>query len=305
MVRILFFIGFLFVSVLAYCQDNVHWTSTPDSLSKKRLTLVSTTALSAATLTFVGLNELWYKDYPKSSFHTFNDWGEWEGVDKVGHGFSSYYAGVVGYHSMRWTGLSENKSLVFGATWGLVWLTSIEILDGFNEQWGFSWGDMTANAIGSGLFIGQQLAWGEQRILPKFSYHTTEFASVRPNLLGSSFTEQLFKDYNGQTYWLSTNIHSFLSNSSKFPKWVSVSVGYGATGMIGGNSNPKYDDGGYVYPTYDRYSQFYLSLDLDLQRIKTKSRFLNSVLVGLSWIKIPFPTLEFNKNGVVFHPIYF
>tara|TARA_B100000508_G_scaffold140971_1_gene144673 strand:- start:14254 stop:15171 length:918 start_codon:yes stop_codon:yes gene_type:complete len=295
----------LSIQLIAIGQEKVHWTNYPDTLNKKRLIGVSSGAAVITTTTLIALNELWYKDFPKSKFHTFNDWGEWEGVDKLGHGFSSYYIGVIGYHSLRWSGINEKSSIAFGATWGLVYLSAIEIMDAYNTQWGFSWGDMTANLIGSGVFIGQQLAWGEQRIVPKFSFHTTEFSQYRPELLGENWVQQLFKDYNGQTYWLSANIHSFLNKSSKFPKWISVSAGYGATGMIGGSNNPSYDENGYAYPHFDRYSQFYLSLDLDLQRINTKSRFVNSLLKAVSLFKFPLPTLEFNKNGVKFHPIYF
>lgn len=303
--RLLIGLVLIFSSVTLFSQSSKSVLDNSDTLNTNRLILVTSTAVVSATATIVALNELWYKDYPRSKFHTFNDWGEWEGVDKVGHGFSAYYISSVGYNSLHWTGVSEKNSAIIGASWGLFCPTLIEILDGYSAQWGFSWGDMTANTLGSALFLSQQLIWGEQRIRPKFSFHTTEYAEVRPNLLGETFSQQLMKDYNGQTYWLSTNVHSFLGKGSKFPKWVSVSVGYGATGMIGGNSNPIYDDGGYALPTYDRYSQFYLSLDVDLNRIKTKSRLLNSILVGLSWVKIPFPALEFNKNGVQFHPLYF
>jgi hypothetical protein len=65
------------------------------------------------------------------------------------------------------------------------------------------------------------------------------------------------------------------------------------------------DKEGNAYPQFDRYSQWYFSLDVDLHRIKTKSKILIGVLTTLGWIKFPFPALEFNKNGVAFHPIYF
>ena len=65
--------------------------------------------------------------------------------------------------------------------------------------------------------------------MPKFSFHTTKYASLRPNVLGSSLSEEIFKDYNGQTYWLSVNLHSFFK-SSKLPKWLNLAAGYGADG---------------------------------------------------------------------------
>ena len=44
------------------------------------------------------------------------------------------------------------------------------------------------------------------------------------------------------------------------------------------------------------YSQFYLSLDIDLVKIKTKSKFLKSVFSVINFIKIPAPTLEINPD---------
>ena len=55
-------------------------------------------------------------------------------------------------------------------------------------------------------------------------------------LLGSSLPEQILKDYNGQTYWFSANLHSFFKKS-KIPKWFNIAVGYGAEGMITGNDD--------------------------------------------------------------------
>ena len=285
--------------------DEPHWTDYSDTLNKKRVYGVSGGAVAITVSTLLVLNEAWYKNYPKSDFHTFDDWNEWEGVDKFGHAYSSYYIGVLGYNSLKWSGVNERSSIAFGATWGFVYQTLFEVMDGYSSQWGFSWGDMAANTIGTGLFIGQQLAWGQQRITPKFSFQQTQYPQYRPNLLGENFAQQILKDYNGQTYWLSTNIHSFLNKGSKFPKWLAVSVGYGATGMTGGSSNPDRDENGQPIPHFDRYSQFYFSLDIDMHRIKTKSRLVNSIFTAFGMIKFPLPTLEFNTNGVAFHPIYF
>jgi hypothetical protein len=288
-------------------QDSArHWLDHSEEKNPARLTGVVVGASAIWLGSLVMLNELWYKNQPRSDFHSFDDSKQWLGVDKVGHGFTSYYIGTIGYHSLKWSGVSDKKAIWYGGTWGFACLTMVEVLDGFSSEYGFSWADMGANALGTGLFIGQQLAWGEQRILPKFSFHTTEFAKYRPEVLGSTFGEQLLKDYNGQTYWLSFNIKSFMKNKDRrFPGWLSVSAGYGGTGMIGGKGNPAVDDEGNPYPTFDRYSQFYLSLDVDLHRIKTKSRLVNGILTAVALIKVPLPTLEFNKHGVVFHPLYF
>jgi hypothetical protein len=36
----------------------------------------------------------------------------------------------------------------------------------------------------------QELLWKEQRITPKFSFHSTKYAALRPDVLGSSLPEK-------------------------------------------------------------------------------------------------------------------
>lgn len=88
----------------------------------------------------------------------------------------------------------------------------------------FSWGDMAANPFGSALFLGQELLWQEQRIALKFSLHQTRFAPLRPEILGNGLSQEILKDYNGQTYWLSFNLHSFFKESN-LPKWLNIAMG--------------------------------------------------------------------------------
>jgi uncharacterized protein YfiM (DUF2279 family) len=272
------------------------------SLNKKRLNtlVISETAIAAVAL--IGLNQIWYADYPRSDFHFINDNAEWLQMDKVGHVFSSYHLGSLGANSLKWAGASRKSQLIYGSTLGLGFLTVVEIFDGYSANWGASLGDVAANVGGTALYVSQELLWKEQRIVPKFSFHTTPYASARPNVLGSTFPEQILKDYNGQTYWLSANIHSF-AKKSFVPKWLNIAFGYGAEGMITGNDafvNTIF------LPESKRYRQFYLSLDLDLTKIKTKSHFVKTILTVFNSIKIPAPTFEIKgSGGTKFHLLYF
>ena len=174
-------------------------------------------------------------------------------------------------------------------------------MDGFSAEWGASFGDIAANGLGTGLYVGQELLWDEQRIKLKYSFHRTRFAEIRPNKLGDGFLEEVLKDYNGQTYWLSANVHSFFKQS-KIPKWFNVAFGYGAEGLIAGTKQTQLQ----ILPNQQRYRQFYLSVDIDLTKIETNSKFLNSVFSVINFIKIPAPTLEINSLGKMkFHAIYF
>jgi uncharacterized protein YfiM (DUF2279 family) len=281
------------------CAQNSSFYKKSDTLNTKRRNAIILTESVMAGGALIGLNQLWYKDYPRSGFHFKNDNNDWKQMDKVGHMMTSYYIGKIGMEVLDWAGVSRKNQLIYGATSGFAFLTAVEVLDGFSDEWGASPGDILANAAGTGLLVGQELLWNEQRITVKYSFHQTEFAKQRPNTLGENYLQQALKDYNGQTYWLSANIWSFNKKSS-FPKWLNVALGYGAEGMLYGNSNA-------VNPIQqDAYRQFYLSLDLDLTKIKTNSEFLKSVFSVVNFIKIPAPTLEINTKGALtFHYMYF
>ncbi len=273
--------------------------SQQDTLNPKRLKTVLGLEAAAYTGVMSGLYYLWYKDAPSSGFHTLNDNSSWMQMDKVGHSVTSFYVGKAGYEALRWSGVSRKKSIWYGGTFGLFFLTSVEVLDGFSASWGYSWGDVGANTFGTTLFIAQQLAWDESRIILKYSYHETRYAKLRPKLLGENLIQRSIKDYNGQTYWMSANIASFLGENTKFPKWLNVAVGYGADGMVGSIENPD-------HPEIVRHRQYYLSLDIDLTRIKTKSKFANTILGAFGFIKFPMPTIEFNQGGgTKFYGLYF
>lgn len=270
-----------------------------DSLNVSRRNAVVITEASLATITLIGLDQLWYADYPRSKFKTINDGQEWAQMDKLGHVFSSYQLGRIGAQSLNWAGVSERDQLLYGSTLGLGFLTAVEVMDGFSEEWGFSWSDMVANTIGTGLYVGQELLWHEQRVVLKYSFHRTRFAQERPDKLGNGLFEEFLKDYNGQTYWLSANIKSFVK-SEAIPSWLNLAFGYGAEGMLTGNANDA------LFPNQNRVRQYYLSLDVDLSRIKTNSRFLKTIFDVFNVIKVPFPAIELNSKGrVKLHYLYF
>ena len=291
---------FVLLPLTAFSQSKLDAFLTPsDSLNRPRLNTIVLSEASIGAITLLGLNQLWYADFERSKFHTINDNSAWLQMDKLGHVFTSYQLGKYGSHLLNWSGVSERDQLFYGATLGFSFLTAVEVLDGYSKEWGFSWGDILANGSGTGLYIGQELLWKEQRIALKYSFHQTKYAKQRPDKLGETYLEQTLKDYNGQTYWLSANLHSFFKES-KIPKWLNVAVGYGAEGMLTGTK----DVDNQVLTSNERYRQYFLSFDLNLSKISTNSKLLRSILDVFNMIKIPFPTLEFNKKGTVFHLFY-
>lgn len=267
----------------------------PDRIRK---IVIAETALFTATS--IGLYYLWYKKHPKSRFHFFNDNHEWFQVDKAGHATTAYTIAQTQYDLLRWGGVPSNKAIGTSVLTSMAYMSIIEVLDGFSKGWGFSIGDMLANTAGAALFATQQKIWKEQRISLKISSRFSPYAQYNPSLLGKNGTARLLKDYNGQTYWLSLNIHSFLSPNNRFPEWANLAFGYGADGMINASENKGINNLKTV-----RYRQFYLAPDADLYRMKSNTT-LNTSLYLLRFMKIPSPTLEFNsKRKFIFHPVQF
>ncbi len=264
-------------------------------VNKKRLTtfIVGSSVVYSGTL--IGLNELWYSQSDKQDFQWFNDNHEWKQVDKLGHFFSSYYFSYSTSQALRWSGVKPKKSDWIGALTGFAIMLPIEIMDGYSAAYGASSGDLLANALGAGFYYGQAALWNEQRIYPKFSFHTTDYAALRPNVLGENVLSQMFKDYNGQTYWLSVDMDKFI----RFPKWLNLAIGYGAEGMVYANDASNEANG------YHAYRQFYVALDFDLTSIKTRSKAVKTLIFFANMIKIPAPTIKFSSAGTRFHILYF
>ncbi|WGD34817.1 DUF2279 domain-containing protein [Olleya sp. YS] len=299
------YISYLFLfffSVVTVAQtDTTSFFAPSDTLNIKRRSAVIITETGLASIALIGLDQLWYADFERSKFHTINDNSEWFQMDKLGHTFTAYQLGRFGAQTLEWSGVSQQNQLVFGATLGFTFLTAVEILDGFSKEWGFSWGDFAANAAGAGLYVGQDLLWDEQRIQLKYSFNRSPYAKQNPKKLGEGLLEEVIKDYNGQTYWLSANVHSFFKDSN-VPKWLNIAVGYGVDGLLYGTNDLQ----SVHFPNQQRRQQFYLSLDADLTKIKTKSTFLKQFFNIINVIKVPFPTLEISGNGkLTGHFIYF
>ncbi|MDN5329444.1 MAG: hypothetical protein PWP35_1231 [Bacteroidales bacterium] len=290
--------------------DWPRWLQVPDSLHPGRMRLLVAGGAAAYSATLVGLNYLWYADYPRSSFHFFDDSGEWLQVDKAGHAVTPYLEAYYLMHALRWTGIERKKAAVYGGLTAFMLQNTIEVFDGFSEGWGASLSDVAANFAGAALMTSQELTWGEQRIrlkiMPHFqSYPEGELSERAQDLFGKSLLVRFFKDYNALNTWASVNLYSFNPEGS-LPPWLNVAIGYGAGGMYGGYDNIWTDKNGLVHDRSDivRYRRFFLSPDIDFSRIKTRSPYIKILLEALNIIKVPLPTIEYNTKGEFkLHPI--
>jgi hypothetical protein len=110
--------------------DSTTQDTVVEGINKARLTglIIGGSAIYAGTM--FGLYQLWYKNYPQSSFHFINDNHEWQQLDKGGHIFNAYYMGIIGYESLRWAGLDKRKSAWYGGSLGFMYLSVMKYLMG-------------------------------------------------------------------------------------------------------------------------------------------------------------------------------
>ena len=297
------------------------------AFDKKRFWVSAGTGTVVYTGVSIALWNAWYKDFPLTEFHTFNDLSEWRGMDKGGHLFSTWMEANFVFHGARWTGIDRRKAMWTGVGVGMGLQATVEIMDGFSKEWGFSWADIGFNTLGAFSFAAQEMAWEEQRIVFKVSgdrpnYSTAPIYSAdgsfqttlddrATELYGSLPHEVILKDYNALTVWASANVHSFLSKrqQNRFPEWLNLAFGYGAGNLYGGFENKWETDEEVEFflddATYPRYTRFLLSPDVDLTRIPTRKRWLKFALGVLNVFKIPAPAVEFNTLGETrFHALY-
>jgi Predicted periplasmic lipoprotein (DUF2279) len=287
-------------SILARKDTNF---SNKSSINKPRLALVTSGVSAMYIGSMAYLQYVWYKDSKRVPFEFYKDFKGYNQIDKFGHVYGAYMQSYIGFHSLLWSGVSRKKAALIGGSLGFFMQLPIEVWDGLYEGWGFSWSDVGANTLGSVLVIGQELAFKEQIVKYKFTFKPSPYAKQANGYLGNGFDE-IFYDYNGHTYWLSTSVNKIIP-SKKIPEWLCLSLGYGAGGMFGEFENIQQFEGIKI-PQTERYRKFLMSLDIDFTKIKTKRKWLKKLCNHLFMIKVPFPAIEYNSKGQFkMHALYY
>lgn len=295
-------LSFIFLCVSIFGLSQRSFFLPADSLSKRRIVGTSVGIGAFWSGSMIGLSQVWYSEVEKAPFHSFNDSQNWLQMDKVGHFYIAHKISQFCRDKYTWSGLDNQTSTWIGAGISIGYQTTFEFFDAYSAEWGFSWSDVAANTLGTISYTAQSLAWEEERIIPKFSYFPTEFASIRPEVLGNSFTESLLKDYNGQTYWLSFSPGTFFRNSP-IPKWACVSIGYSAYAKLKGDQESFTDASTGI--TYQAQREFLLSLDIDFSRLSIKRPWLKAIVKQFNYVKIPFPALRLRGGELGGSLLYF
>jgi hypothetical protein len=270
--------------------DGTYWREEPD-LDYGRLFTTFGVIAAADLVAYSYASEVWYRE-ETTGFHTLdfsNDMQKWQYMDKIGHFFDAYFVSDLTSKMYRWSGLSGNSSVWYGALTGWLWTLQIEISDGFMAEWGFSWGDLLANTIGAGFFVLQQFNYDLLGgVHPKISWHKSEaWKQDRYYRDPGGFIE----DYEGITFWLAVNFHHYVPDKWKedYPAWLAplgIAFGYGAKNIA---SNP-----------WGGRNELFIGMDIDLRKIPFLDdwdlfRFIKS---ELNFIRLPLPTIRISQSGV-------
>lgn len=295
------------MAATANAQTDCSASQNPDSICispnirNYRIGWMASAVAISVPASIVGLNFAWHGKLPNQRFHLTKEDNGWLQMPKGSYFLGGSKVAINSYYVFNWTGVNRKKNIWYAGIGSAVYMTMLETADGFTPS-GFSFTDWGMGVAGAAFTTAQLLKWREQKVNLKYSVHKSPYAKYNPETLGTNRAQQWLKDYNGQTYWVSFSPWAW-SKSTKAPRWLCIAFGYGADGMLAAYNNNVPGD---PPPTFTRYRQYYISLDIDLSKVKTRYKLVHFLFLALSNIKVPFPAFEFNsKEGLRFHPIYF
>ena len=234
--------------------------------------------------------DIWYTE-ETTVFHSLDfveDWGKYQQMDKFGHFADAYFTSDLSGKIYRWSGMSGNSSVWFGALTGWLWMLEIEMNDAFMSDWGFSWGDMLANTAGSAFYVLQQFNYDLLGgIHPKFSWHKSDaWKEMRYN----TDPKALIEDYEGLTFWVTVNPHHYFPDNWKktYPEWLApLGLAFGVSAKDIG-INP-----------WGGYKEYFVGLDVDLRKLPIwgdlgMTKFIVS---EINFLRLPLPVIRFSSQG--------
>lgn len=270
-------------SSFAFAQQSDSLRSS--SINYYRLGLVGGITAAGFVYGHILQQDLWWKG-EKSDFHFEwnNDWKYALGADKFGHFFFPYLVSNIYADAFEWTGINRRNSLLYASTLAILYQTYVEVRDGFSKQWGFSWGDFTANTLGAAYPLLQNEIPALKNINFKISYYPSE-------RFRNNSHKSLIDDYESTYSWVSFNVYNFLPQSIKeyYPSFVNIAVGH---------SVKKLD------LTGSAYHEIYLGLDWNLEALPGDSSFLKKIKKYLNFYHFPAPAIRI-APGIVWYGLKF
>lgn len=269
----------LVMSVESHSQVDSSLPVEPPGVDYTRLSLVAGATAGGFVVGHAILNDIWWKG-SQAPFH-INDYQDYRhalNADKFGHAYFAYTASTVYGGLARWCGFDSTTATWAGFGIATAYQTYIEIRDGYSVGYGFSWGDIAANTIGSAL--------------PLIQHYVPELRAV--DLQISFWASEAFKngaynaiidDYTSTTHWLTVNLSDVVPThwASNIPAWLGVAIGHSVQNVDGQGGGQR---------------QLYLSLDWQFHRIEGLPPWLAEVFRYLHLYHLPAPAVRIFPNVV-------
>ena len=279
----------IFVNSEKLMLDGTIWRKYSD-VDYLRLSSMLGVMAVANTVAYMYQRKVWYTENT-SAFHTLDfvsDWAKNQQMDKFGHFTDAYFTSDLSAKIYRWSGISGDNSVWYGALTGWLWMLEIEMSDAFMSDWGFSWGDMAANTAGSAFFILQQFNYDLLGgIQPKFSWHKSE---AWKKMTYNKDPQALIEDYEGMTFWLTVNPYHYFPDSWKkgYSEWLApLGIAFGVSAK---------DISWNLWGGYKEYS---IGLDIDLRKLPlwADSNLMKFIVSEVNFLRLPLPTIRFTPQG--------
>jgi len=288
---------FLLVVSLLLSQ-NIFGQNDSLKLNKKHFFLVGSSLAGAIGGSYWYIQKSWWSE-KQIPFH-FDDGSDLTyalNVDKAGHFIGGLEAADIFSSSMKWAGMSENKSLWYGAAFGSGLQLAIEMKDAYAPYWGFSKWDLVMGSAGAFWPVAQYYNNDLKAISFKLSYykHSNTYWELERQR-GKEINKYSWQDdYPNQTYWVSFDINYFIENCC-WPDWLNMAIGYGI------------DDSQYLNENNTKMggnNEWYISLDYDVTKVLKKwdSPLAKKVKYWLNYIHFPAPTIRISPK-LEFYPLF-
>lgn len=280
---------YIFVFLLIYCHT-CFWVQNKNSgkskteIDYKRLSIVGGATAAGFILGYGLQKNMWWKG-EKSDFHFNwrNDWNYALGADKIGHFYFGYLVSNIYKDAFIWSGIKEKDAALYSGIFTFSYQTFLEIRDGFSQKYGFSWGDFSANLFGSLFMIVKCNSKHLENIDFKISYYPSKRFKDGSN-------RYIIDDYESTYHWLSFNPVEILPSKigELYPKFINIAIGHGVKKLDYSNS----------------HHEFFLSLDWNLNHIKTDNGLLKILKYINKYYHLPAPAVKIYPN-VVWYGIKF
>ncbi|MDA3861156.1 MAG: DUF2279 domain-containing protein [Melioribacteraceae bacterium] len=261
-----------FTNKTLFAQEKINKSDT-NKVSTTKLAIIGGTTATFFTYGYVIQNNVWWKG-DKSEFH-FNNNQDYKyalNADKLGHFYFGYLTTNIYSDLFQWAGVRRKNALLYGGIIAFSFHTFTEIRDGFSAEYGFSWGDLSADFLGAAYPSLQEY----YPVLKPFDFKISFYPSEK---LKSGSHSNIMDDYESTYHWLSIDVNRLLPKSAKdvFPDFIDITIGHSVNNLDGfGGGN----------------HELYIGLDWDFEALPGENKLWKTIKRWLNFYHFPAPAVR-------------